>query len=99
MEASHSLERRFFADRRDRASRDEVLRRVRAEFTEMPCLRLTGAQARRLFGLRADISERVMAALVGDGTLLQGPDGRYRLGRSTAWRAFSCGLPYESKAS
>jgi len=39
---------------RDRPT-DEVLRRVQGEFLEMPGLRLTGAQARRLWGLDADV--------------------------------------------
>ena len=65
------------ANRRNPAARDQLLHRVRAEFREMPCLRLTREQAQRLFGLRADISERVLAALVREGTLTCGPDGRY----------------------
>jgi hypothetical protein len=66
-------------DRRHVASRAELLQRVRAEFQEMPCLRLTCAQARRLFGLPAGVSERVLAALVAERTLAHGPDGRYAL--------------------
>lgn len=72
-------------DRRNLASRDEVLQRIRAEFSEMPCLRLTCRQAQRLFGLRPDVCERVMTALVADGTLLRGQDGRYKLRRSVEW--------------
>ena len=65
-------------DRRDTASRDQLLRRVRAEFEEMPCLRLTHAQAQRLFGLRLDICDRVLAALVQDRTIYRDSDDRYR---------------------
>ena len=43
---------------------DEVLRRVRAEFLEMPGLRLTRAQARRLWALDDAVCEAVLAALV-----------------------------------
>jgi len=66
-------------DRRDSASRERLQRRIRAEFEEMPCLRLTGAQARRLFGLPPDVCERLLAALVSERTLARGPDGRYAL--------------------
>ena len=43
---------------------DEVLRRVRAEFLEMPGLRLTRPQARRLWALDDAVCEAVLAALV-----------------------------------
>ena len=65
-------------DRRNHASREALLVRVRGEFTEMPCLRLTRGQAQRLFDLRPDICERVLATLVRDQTLICGTDGRYR---------------------
>ena len=64
-------------DRRNGASRERLLRRVRAEFEEMPCLRLTSGQARRLFGLRADICERVLSTLIGENILTCGRDGRF----------------------
>jgi hypothetical protein len=65
-------------DRRDNASRDQLLCRVRAEFEEMPCLRLTHAQAQRLFGLRLDICDRVLATLVQERTIYRDNDDRYR---------------------
>ena len=43
---------------------DEVLRRVRAEFLEMPGLRVTRAQARRLWALDDAVCEAVLSALV-----------------------------------
>ena len=43
--------------------------RVRGEFVEMPGLRLTLAQAARLFHLEAARCERVLAALVESGVL------------------------------
>jgi hypothetical protein len=43
----------------------------------MPCLRLTAEQARRLFGLRDDVSGRVMRQLIEDGCIRQDDDGRY----------------------
>jgi hypothetical protein len=65
-------------ERRDHTSRERLLHRVYGEFQEMPCLRLTGPQARRLFGLRTDVCERVLATLVREEKLVN--DGeRYRL--------------------
>jgi hypothetical protein len=66
-----------FSERRDNASREQLLERVLAEFREMPCLRLTPAQAQRLFGLRADISSRVIETLIRAGHVRLDPDGRY----------------------
>ena len=51
-------------DRRNHTDRDALAQRVRAEFAEMPGMRLTAAQARRLFGLRSDVADRVLATLV-----------------------------------
>jgi hypothetical protein len=42
----------------------EVLQRVRAEFLEMPGLRLTRAQARRLWALDETLCDAILAALV-----------------------------------
>jgi hypothetical protein len=44
---------------------EAMVRRVRAEFLEMPGLRLTFAQAMRLWGLDEDDCQRVIDALVG----------------------------------
>lgn len=43
--------------------------RVAAEFREMPGLRITAAQAARLFSLEASECHRVLDALVGQGVL------------------------------
>ena len=51
-------------ERRNHASRDQLVRRVRAEFEEMPRMRLTAAQTKRLLGLREDVVARVLATLV-----------------------------------
>ena len=66
-------------ERRNATSRAEVLQRIRAEFQEMPCMRLTCAQAQRLFGLPHGAAERVLGSLVAERTLARGPDGRYAL--------------------
>jgi hypothetical protein len=71
------------ADRRDQRSREALLHRVLAEFREMPCLRLTAAQAQRLFGLRSDISSRVIGYLVSTGQLRLEDDGRYAASETT----------------
>jgi hypothetical protein len=64
-------------ERRDRESRDRLAHRVLAEFREMPCLRVTIAQAERLFGLREDVGARIIAALVDQGRLRRDEEGRY----------------------
>ena len=71
-------------DRRDQSLRDELVERVYGEFHEMPCLRLTAAQAQRLFGLRADICERILAGLVADRWLACESE-RYRYNDAQSW--------------
>jgi len=48
---------------------DLVVRRVRAEFSEMPGLRLTPAQAGRLMGLDPEACQEVLDALIADAFL------------------------------
>ena len=66
-------------DRREQSSRDQLLQRVCREFHERPRLRLTSEQAQRLFGLRVDVCTRVLEALLGDGVIWKGNDGRFAL--------------------
>jgi hypothetical protein len=54
-----------------------VLQRIRAEFREMPGLRLTTAQAARLWHLDPRHSEALLNALVVDGLLARNPTGAY----------------------
>ena len=56
---------------------DDVLRRVRGEFMEMPGLRLTEAQARRLWGLDAASCGALLGALVNDKFLFRTHDGAF----------------------
>ena len=56
---------------------DDVLRRVQGEFLEMPGLRLTGAQARRLWGLDATVCEALLSALVDAKFLFKTRDGAF----------------------
>ena len=72
-------------ERRNARSREDLLCRVRAEFDELPCLRLTRGQAQRLFGLRRDICERVLASLVAEDALTLGPDARYGVHGNVGW--------------
>lgn len=51
--------------------------RVRGEFAEMPCLRVTREQARVLFGLPDPMSEWVLGSLERDGFLDRTPRGEY----------------------
>ena len=60
----------------DRAS-EEVLRRVRGEFLEMPGLRLTQAQARRLWGLDQASCDALLVALVDAHFLFRTRDGAF----------------------
>ena len=56
---------------------DGVLLRVRGEYLEMPGLRLTPAQAQRLFGLDALAAQSVIEALVDARFLQRRPDGTF----------------------
>src|ERR1044071_2072108 len=56
---------------------EEVLRRVKGEFLEMPGLRLTEAQARRLWGLDAAVCGALLGALVDANFLFQTRDGAF----------------------
>ena len=69
--------RHRLVERRNHAGRELLVQRVLAEFREMPCLRLTPAQAQRLFGMRDDVSTRVINRLIADGHLRVDDDGRY----------------------
>ena len=56
---------------------DDVLTRVRAEFVEMPGLRLTGEQVRRLCGVERALCQLVLEALVDTRFLCVKSDGAY----------------------
>jgi hypothetical protein len=64
-------------ERRNHDSRERLLRRIREEFREMACMRLTNAQSARLFGLSNAVCARILATLVSEGTLWIGSDGRF----------------------
>jgi hypothetical protein len=60
-----------------RSTEDDVLRRVQGEFLEMPGLRLTVPQARRLWGLDAASCDALLAALVDAKFLFRTRDGAF----------------------
>jgi hypothetical protein len=57
--------------------REALLRRIEVEYHDMPGLRLTRAQAQRLFGLREDICVRVLETLVQARILRIDPSGSF----------------------
>lgn len=57
----------------------ELLRRIESEYREMPGLRLSLPQARRLFALRDDICVRVLTTLADRGVLRRDANGAYVL--------------------
>jgi hypothetical protein len=56
---------------------DDVLQRIQGEFVEMPGLRLTAAQAQRLWGLDREVCDRLLGALVEAKFLAQTRDGAF----------------------
>ena len=55
----------------------EVLRRVKGEYIEMPGLRLTIAQAQRLWGLDRAVCDALLGALVEAKFLFRTRDGAF----------------------
>jgi hypothetical protein len=51
--------------------------RIRAEYGEMPGLKLTAAQAQRLWGLDRESCDGLMAGLVTSGFLARTRDGAF----------------------
>ena len=56
---------------------DPILTRIRGEYLEMPGLRLTFAQAQRLWGLDSERCEQLLSVLVAERFLCRGGDGAY----------------------
>lgn len=63
---------------------EALARRILGEYTEMPGMSLTAAQAQRLFALESDVCERVFTDLLHVGALRCTHDGQYVLNRTTA---------------
>jgi hypothetical protein len=56
---------------------DDALTLIRMEYLEMPDLKLTLVQARRLWNLPADLCELAMRSLVETGFLARTAEGRF----------------------
>jgi hypothetical protein len=56
---------------------DEAVTRIAMEYIEMPDLKLTAAQARRLWNISAEVCDRALAALVSRGLLMQTSTGAF----------------------
>lgn len=55
----------------------QALTRIQMEYTEMPEMRLTRAQVRRLLNLPVESCEVALASLVQSGFLAQAGDGAF----------------------
>ena len=55
----------------------DPLATIRGEYREMPELRLTADQARRLFNLAPELCNALLEQLVLEGFLWRSPDGKY----------------------
>ena len=58
-------------------SKDQLMCRIRGEYLEMPGLRLTRAQAQRLWGLDEQVCTVLLESLTADRFLCQREDGMY----------------------
>ena len=56
---------------------EDVLQRIQGEYVEMPGLRLTPAQAQRLWGLDRATCEQLLRVLVNDKFLSETRDGSF----------------------
>jgi hypothetical protein len=77
---SRTLQQRFQRRSRERLPDHQwnaTVHRVRGEFEEMPCLRVTLNQARMLFGLPDRVCAWVLGRLEADGFLGRTPQGEY----------------------
>jgi len=62
---------------------DDLIRRVRGEYLEMPGLRLTSAQASRLWGLDSQTCQKLLRTLTKTAFLTCTEDGHYRRAERT----------------
>ena len=61
------------------STEDGLRRRVEGEYLEMPGLKLTAAQASRLWAIDAAASARLLEEMVEAGVLYRARDGAYLL--------------------
>jgi hypothetical protein len=74
------------SERRDIPIRTSLVRRVAAEFEEVPGMRLTLVQAARFFNVPAETCSRIFSMLMEEGQLRLTLDGRYVSGLAMASR-------------
>ena len=67
------------SERRNMAARQMLVRRIRAEFEEMPGLSVTLQQASKLFGLAPDAAARILRGLIDEQVLHMRGDRSYIL--------------------
>lgn len=60
-------------------TREDLVNRARSEYLEMPGLRLTPAQAARLWGLEPDLARTLLKGLVEASFLVRTSNGAYGL--------------------
>jgi hypothetical protein len=77
LNSARTIRRRFMATQAGPYADERLVARARGEYLEMPGLRLTPEQAKRLWGLDAETCGRVLLALVETHFLTRGLDGRY----------------------
>jgi hypothetical protein len=58
-------------------TQQEILKRIRGEYLEMPGLRLSHVQAQRLWGLDAETCTELLDILVQSGFLCRSSNGAY----------------------
>jgi hypothetical protein len=80
----------------DASRMQDVLTLIQMEYLEMPDLKLTLRQARRLFDLPVELCENALRTLVSIGFLMQTRDGSF-LRRSDDSPAFD--LPAEARSA
>jgi hypothetical protein len=74
----------------------DLAERVRAEFLEMPGLRLTAPQVQRLCGIEGMVCALVLDSLVKANFLRMKPDGHYvRVTEGTSLRVSAMTMPRE----
>jgi hypothetical protein len=61
----------------------QAVTRIRAEYNEMPGMRLTPEQVQRLSGIELAVCRLVLDELVGAGFLQEAPDHTYSRGRAS----------------
>lgn len=61
----------------DRAHLQDWLQLIRAEYEELPDLRLTQSQVEELWGLDTTVAGALLGALVSAGVLNKTPEGAY----------------------